>query len=160
MDLKSSLRFEKLSDLQTERTGVLQLALPHDEVLPSEFLQRSLIAKIAQAILAEFRLPKLEARFRQPAAFRMPMPEAAVNEDNFLPSRKNDVRPAGKIPTVQAVTETEPPEEPSDPPFRFGVLGPDPAHPLASFERGQGVHGASRSNPSRIIESVAACNRL
>jgi hypothetical protein len=35
------------------------------------------------------------------------MPEAAVNEDDFLPARKHDVRLAGKIGSMQFVLHSQ-----------------------------------------------------
>jgi len=42
------------------------------------------------------------------------MPEAAVDQNYFAQSRKNQVRPTGKIPDMQPKTKTHCVNEPSD----------------------------------------------
>jgi hypothetical protein len=71
----------------------------------------------------------------------VPVPEAAVYEDDLLQARKHEIRPTGKALGVQPEAVTEPENQLTDREFGLGVLVPNATHPLAALARCQGVHG-------------------
>lgn len=62
-----------------------------------------------------------------PAA-AVPVPEAAMNENNSLVPRQNYVRPPGQAFPVQPEPVAHPVQQRSNNHFRLGVLAPDTAH--------------------------------
>lgn len=85
----------------------LQLTLPHGDAVPPHRGQFPLHPLVALDVPADFRLPELRVRFRQPEipAFLMPVPEAAVDEDTCAVSAQHDVGTPRQPPVVQTVTE-------------------------------------------------------
>lgn len=74
----------------------------------------STITSVPCNILRKFLLPEAftSARYRSVTASRMPVPEAAVNEDADSVTGKYQIRPAGKILLMKAVPETMPMQQP------------------------------------------------
>ena len=70
---------------------------------PAEFPERGLMEFVARGVAVEFGQPPFTAvgRRRAVLATLMPMPEAAVNEDDGSVPRQNDVRPAGQFSAMQ-----------------------------------------------------------
>src|SRR5213593_4195665 len=58
----------------------------------------------------------------------MPVPEAAVDENDGFVFGQDDIGTAGKIPGVKAETETEPVEQGANAHFGGGVLAANAAH--------------------------------
>jgi hypothetical protein len=58
----------------------------------------------------------------------MPVPEAAMHEYDGPPLRKNDVRAARQVPSMETEPEPHSVERLSDNYFRLGVAGTDLRH--------------------------------
>lgn len=73
---------------------------------------------------------------RRPAKQRaiMPMPEAAMNKDDGMPFRKNEIRLSGQVAGMQPVPKTTGMQPAPDQKFGSGILSPDYRHvPAAGF---------------------------
>ena len=75
----------------------LRFAFPNYNHAPAEFPQRGLMHLVARGIAVEFRQPPFTPvrRRRAVLATRMPMPEAAVDEDGGFVFREHDVHRYG-----------------------------------------------------------------
>jgi len=71
----------------------------------------------------------------------VPVPEAAVYEDDLPAARKRQVRVAGQAGAMQRVAEPEPVYHASHGHLRLGVLAPHAPHDRAACCRREGVHG-------------------
>lgn len=82
----------------------------------------------------DFFQPEISARFghNEVSAAFMPMPEAAVNEDDSFVFGKNNIGLSWKCFIVQLVTETFGVQEPSHEHFGLGILALDAAHVVAA----------------------------
>jgi hypothetical protein len=94
-------------------------------------------SRIPLAILIDLRRPELLIAFCTAATTfaAMAMPEAAVNEDNLSPARKNQVRRTRQVSSMKTKPIPLPVRNASDNEFRLGMLAPDSAHiprPLCS----------------------------
>jgi hypothetical protein len=70
------------------------------------------------------------------------MPEAAMNEDQRLPSRKNDVWRAWKIFSMQSKSVAHLMQKTTNQDFRFRILAANVSHHLAANDRAESVrHG-------------------
>ena len=87
-------------------------------------------------VAGEFFLPELLVGGGGGGVFAalVPVPEAAVNEDDGFVFRKNDVGFSGEIFYMQAEPVSGFVQHGADDYFRLRVLAPDPAHvPLAAL---------------------------
>src|SRR5205085_2816238 len=100
---------EKLLYRSRYGCDVLQLAFPDDKHLPPLLLKESPVRCIADLISFELYGPVVEPRTGYPAfpAIRVLMPEASVGEDNLLAPRKDHIRLARKIFTMQPESISE-----------------------------------------------------
>lgn len=93
---------------------------------------------VSFSVLLELRSPELLTRAGHDftVAAIVPMPEAAVNEDNLLTGRENEVGTSGKRPHVKPITIAEGMDAFTHHHFRFRVLAPNAGHAvLALFGR-------------------------
>ena len=99
-------------------------------------------------ILVKLRFPVFEAGFRQ-APFRavVAVPEATVHEDRLAPGDEGDIRPAGQVSAMQAVSVAHGVQQPAHDQFRSCVPAPDRLHDAAALLRGAGIH--NRQLPTR-----------
>ncbi len=70
----------------------------------------------------------------------MSVPETAVHENNGASGREYKVGPAGKVPAMQAETETERVQTAAQRQFGFRVTAADAAHVEAALFRREHVH--------------------
>ncbi len=76
--------------------------------------------------------------------FTVPMPEAPVHKDHFLPAREDDVWLTGQLCVLKSVSVAERGKEPPDDALGLRVTSADTAHTLAAFRRGQRVGAAAQ----------------
>lgn len=69
----------------------------------------------------------------------MPVPEAAVNEDNLPMTRENQIRPARKILPVKTEAQPEGVSDAADDQFRAGVGAADSRHAITALGPRQNV---------------------
>ena len=101
-------------------------------------LRRSLFRKSVQIVLvllsvsSDFGDPVASVRLRyaRAALAIVAVPEAAMDEDHFLPANEGDVGLAGEIGAVEAVAIAELSEEAADDELGFGVFRANFAHYL------------------------------
>lgn len=62
----------------------------------------------------------------------MPMPKAAMDEDNRVPSRKNDVGFSWQVPAVNLKPESPTVQQASNQLLRLGVTAADAGHHTAA----------------------------
>lgn len=106
------------------------LALPYDQHSPACRLQRCFLPGIPLHIGVELRRPELVSGRGNgclPTA-GMPMPEAAVDEDDRPIAGEHQVGRAGQIPTMEAEAITQSVRRPADDQFRLGIAIPYPGH--------------------------------
>lgn len=115
------VRFEPLAKLTGKKlktrvpTGRLQLTLPHNQHIPSQFPEPCGIVRITLLVPADFLGPKLRIGFRKSrvAAKRMTMLETAVYENHSVVFPQHNVRPSGKVTPVQRIAEPVAVQEPA-----------------------------------------------
>ena len=71
----------------------------------------------------------------------MPVPEAAVNEDDFVKPPEDQIRLAGKIRDMQAVAEAHRVDHTANGHFRRCIHAAYSRHVGAAFGGGQFIHG-------------------
>lgn len=104
-------------------TDAVHLALPHGEHAPAEGAQACTGPDVSLGVAIEFRKPEAPVARRsvgEPAT-RVAMPKAAMHEDDRPVSGEQNIRAAGKLPRMQAVTEPGTMEKASDCDFRSGI---------------------------------------
>ena len=104
------------------------------------------MTEIAGLVSFDLRPPPLAARFWQAevGTVRMPVPEAAVGENNGAVFRQHQIRATGKRAVERAVdgeTIAEAVEHRAQAEFRFCIPSPDAGHHLGALLRGEDVHG-------------------
>jgi hypothetical protein len=95
----SALRIEKPPYPLAQSLGFLELAFPNRHHFPTFALKRPIVPIIAFLVALKFWKPKIKARFWQPRerAACVPMPEAAMDEDNLCAFPENDVRASRQV---------------------------------------------------------------
>jgi hypothetical protein len=113
-----------------QRGQVPGIALPNDVHAPSELGECSSNLAVARDVPVEFCLPEVGAGFRVvgEGAAGMSVPEAAVDEDRYLPAGQDDVGDAGKVAAVESKAKAQPVEDATDSDLGSGILPPDPRH--------------------------------
>lgn len=91
-----NLLVKKSGKLPLEQGQVERIAFPHNQDLPPGRLQGIDVARVSTNICFELVTPIIEAGFRHRASLtaHVPMPEAAMDEDNLAAGWKNQVRGA------------------------------------------------------------------
>jgi hypothetical protein len=119
-----------------------QFALPDNQNLPAESPQRDLMLAITLPVCFQLRLPKIHTRLRHPVAQAalVPMPEAAVDEDDLPAWPEAQVRAAWQIAAVQPIAISERINQSAHNQLGLGVLAPDAPHALAALYRCECVH--------------------
>jgi hypothetical protein len=84
----------------------------------------------------------------------MPVPETAVDEKHLAAARKNQVRIARQIGSMQAVAEAHTVDHAAHRHLGSGVLAPDAAHDSGALGGSDGVHGFGN-----IINARGSCRR-
>ncbi len=125
---------------------VFRLALPDHHNSPAESLERGNVLPVPLNVLVELVLPKLLIRRGSSGspALEVSMPEAAVNEYDFLVFRQADIRVSGEVSTMNSKPIAHFMKQGSDDQFRLRVLSSNPGHYPASFFLAEDVHSNSR----------------
>lgn len=107
-----------------------EATLPDRGSSPACRAKRSHVPGIARDILRELGGPEVGPRRgrRRIGAAAVAVPEATMNLDNGSPSRKHEVRFAGKVPSMDPETEPSCVEPASEQHLRTGVFSPDSGH--------------------------------
>ena len=121
---------EKCRQQASQLAPIACFAFPNDENLPPEGLEFGDVPPIPFHVSLEFPLPERRARLRRrcPAAIRMPVPEAAVYEDDLPRTRKRDVRGTRQIAAMKAEAIAQGVDNPPHGKLGSGVTGTNTAH--------------------------------
>ena len=85
----------------------------------------------------------------------MPVPEAAVDEDDRAVFGEDDIRAPWQIASVEAIAEPERKETSPDHVLRLGVLSSNPGHAVAALARGQDIgHSGCQSTTERSARNL------
>ena len=97
---------------------------------------------VALFIAVEFGGPVVLVRARAvaPVLAAVAVPEAAVDENHFAQSGKNQVGLAGQVGAMQAKSKSQRVRQPPHDHFRFGVFTAHPLHGLTPLGGGEIVH--------------------
>jgi len=106
------------------------LAFPDDQDLPAEFLEGLDVSAVAVAVAGALGLPEFDIGRRRnaPIAAVVHVPITAVDEDDLLEARKNQVGLAGEVFAVQAIAVAEAMDERADEQFGFRVFAAYAGH--------------------------------
>ncbi len=136
-------RAKKPGEPGFELFRIAHLAFPDSQHRISHSPKPAAGSLIAPPIALQLRQPLLPPRRRHaatPAAVHVP--EAAGDEDHLLQPREHQVRRAGQVANVQAITVTHRVDEPPNGEFRRRVRRSDQRHDARAFGPGEGVgHG-------------------
>ena len=117
--------------------GVAGFAFPDFEHFPAKFDQFLPVFAVPAAVAFEFGAPELLPRFGHARLFAvrvgMPVPEAAVDEDDFPAAGKDEIRLARQVLAVQPEAVAHAVDEAADQQLDLAVLGADAAHQLAAL---------------------------
>ena len=72
----------------------------------------------------------------------MCVPEAPVDENDFLAAGKDQIWSAGELMIVESITITQAVDKLPDEKFGHRVFAPDAAHVLAALRFGEAVHNS------------------
>src|ERR1700722_16735769 len=101
----STLRIEKPPYRGAKPLRVVKLALPNREYLPASLDERAPVSLVTLPVSLKLGQPEFQPRFRQAreraTRRRMPVPETAVNENDFPPLPEHEVRPTGQVSRVK-----------------------------------------------------------
>jgi hypothetical protein len=111
-------------------TNTSEATLPHRGSSPACRAKRSHVPGVTLDILRELGCPEVGPgrRRRGVGAAAVAVPEAAMNLDHCSPSRKHDVRFAGKVPCMDPETEPSCVKPASEQKLGTGVLPADAGH--------------------------------
>lgn len=139
----------------TRQFVAAQRAFPHRRDPPAALPQGIPVSAVTVDVRCELLGPEglVRRRGRAPVAARMPVPEAAVDEDGCTVPRKDEVRPPGQSPVVQTESVTEPVEGAAQPKLRPGVRRTDAGHHPRARRRVDDVsHGHACQSARKLIE--------
>lgn len=134
------------------RIRSLHIAFPDHENPPPSSLEVQLVSLIAQSILLELGLPKLDIRLWKSGlwAATMLMPEATVDEDHRPPFNECKVRFAGQIAPAQTEPKSQTVGSPSHGKFRLRIPAANRSHITgSSFCERRRVHVFSENVANR-----------
>ena len=116
--------------------AALDGTLPDDQNMPSGIGQRAYRTPVAQTIRFNLCLPEIAAGGGEGEKVAVvPVPEAAMHEDDGAMLRQDNVRRARQGAHMQAETEPEREKQFTHQQFRAGVAAPDRAHVFAAALR-------------------------
>jgi len=125
---------------------VLQLALPKNESRPSKPAKLAKVFRVPHSISRDLILPVIQVRLGHSSEPTLvPMPKAAMHEDQFMSWSKNQIRFAWQILPVKTVSIAQVVNEMTHSPFWLGVFRSNQAHLPASQFRRHIVHGQMKS---------------
>ena len=112
-----------------------QRAFPYRSDAPAVIQQGLLYLGVVCAVAGDFCGPEFGTRSRQPEQRAvMPVPEAAMDEDDRTPSRKNDVGFSWQVPAVDAKPEAPAVQQASDQLLGLRVAAADSGHHAAACD--------------------------
>ncbi len=113
----------------------LHLTLPDDDDMPPVRFQSGVLLFVKGHIPFELGHPELHVGLRRACRLAplVPMPEAAVHEDDRVPLWKHDVRMSRQFGRMEAKAEAQCVKMTSHDHFRFCVLRPNPAHRVTAL---------------------------
>src|SRR5579871_169962 len=138
----STLRIEKPPYPRAQSGRIPELAFPDGQHLPPPARERPLVPLIAHLVSLKLRYPEVQSGFREPRerASRVPVPEAAMHENNLPSQPEDEIRTARQIPVVKPVAIAERVDKIADPQFRARVLGAHARHDFGAFLGRERVH--------------------
>lgn len=137
---------EKLENFLGSIRFIFDFTFPDDQDFPSRPSQYLLVRSIALPVFSDLVSPILPIDLWNPTPTSavMPMPETSMHKNNFSFSRKDKVRCARQIISVQSVAISSMPDNTPDLEFNAAILTFHPAHDLAPFSRRKYVGHAIR----------------
>ncbi len=131
----ASSAFESPFDPLDQSFRPLRLALPNHDRHPAEKAKMPLNSAIASLVTAEFILPIFMIRFWHGRLITpaMPVPKAAVDQNNCLVFGQADVRIAWKILSIEVESESTPMKKAADQHLWPSIARMHPSHYLASL---------------------------
>lgn len=146
--------------LQRQALGRSCFAFPHDETRPTRLLQAILDLPVAFHVPLEFLGPEIGSLLR-PACFRtvrVSVPEASVDEHDFTPPGKHDIRSTGQVSAMQAIPVVHRVEQATDNHLGLRVAtsngGHDPATKWIDVVE-RGCHRPYSARCLRIVRAIA-----
>lgn len=131
--LRTHRRREEPRQPPPQRIDALEFALPHHDHAPAQTTKRLAVGLIAIDVLLQLQAPILDARCRHDASpARVPMPKAAVDEDDRTVLPQDDVGDPRQRPIVQPKAETEPMKDGAHGHLGSRVSRPNSGHDLAA----------------------------
>jgi len=156
---------EKTSQPSRQTALVFDLAFPYHQRAPALLSYRRKLFGVSRRIACELGTPEGAVGFRDtgsPASL-VPVPEAAVNENCFSPTRKSDVGFTGQLAEMEPKAVTQSVCDLTYPYLRLRVAAADGTHVGASpFFRYFVSHSANflRSQPSTARCSSCPARRI
>ena len=99
---------QEFLEARAKLRAIFGLAVPDDQNLPSKFLERCNMLSVARDVAFEFRRPVAGIGFGLPrieaACLGVQVPETAVHENDFSAGTEHEIRFAGQVLAMQAVT--------------------------------------------------------
>jgi hypothetical protein len=124
--------------------GVCRFALPDHENVPTAFSESPLTFSVAFGVGSQFGAPKVAVRSRSLASLAavVRMPEAAVNENDFTQSWKDEIGRSRKMRLMQTKAVAEAMSSAPHPMLGLAVLAADARHRVAALLGRKVVHVA------------------
>ena len=144
MPSRSAARPDASGQVPPDVLRVPRLAFPDDQGPPAEVSQCFFVTPVAGDVPGEFLRPERDAGFGRVgvAASRVPVPEAAMDEDGEPVAREDQIGAARKILPVQPEAQAHPVRDAANGALRCGIPPFDACHhfasPLAAHNIGQG----------------------
>jgi hypothetical protein len=110
--------------------NIRSLAFPYNKNFPAKFVQFSQIVFVTFRVSSEFRNPVAKSGFWQVGIYAalMPMPKATTDLNNFLKTRKNEIRLAWQFGRMKPKPIAHRMGQSAYRHFRLHPLTSDPAH--------------------------------
>lgn len=141
-------RVKKRTQTGREFVNVVELAFPHDKDAPPIAAQLRTGALVALGIAFEFRTPEGPSRSRYDAAMSadVPVPEAAMHENNGASGHENQIGPAGQGPAMQPIAIAHCGEQSTHDHFGAGVFSAYGGHATGALLGRKNVHDQTFTN--------------
>ncbi len=116
-----------------EHGQVARPALPNHEQIPSEPSQGAPASPVTRHVSAPFLFPetRIGLRLHASVAASVHVPEAAVYEEHLTQLRKDEIRLAGEVLSMQSESVAHAVHQASHDQLRLRVPGPDSGHAKA-----------------------------
>ena len=126
---------EQVREFLSQRVQIRKVALPDNKDTPSLVFELASCLFMSVDVLLKLLHPEVYTAFRGvcKSASRMPVPEAAVNEDHCLELWQDNIRGSGKRFNMQSEAVPHSVQQTSHNLLGTCVLRSDPGHVPASF---------------------------